>query len=112
MWDRFDPQLSTLNSQLSNSALQYTSLTNFDQLSIRTSWRAYIGFQVGRAGGLRSFTPACCGVRSAFRLLHFRHASTLGLEPTASLVLSQRGLPLPTEPCEPKAGVEPATARV
>ena len=41
---------------------QYASLMNFDQLSIRTLWSAYSGFQAGRTGFFRSASapaPAC-----------------------------------------------------
>ena len=60
----------------SSAAFQYASLTNFDQLSIRTSCAAYSGFHIGRTGCLRSRIPACLGVRSAFALLHLLQAST------------------------------------
>jgi len=49
---------------------------NFDQLAIRMVWSAYSGFHTGWVGCLRSFSPACSGVRSAFRLLQARHEST------------------------------------
>ncbi len=53
-------------------------------------------------------TPGC-----STRTNRFLVVAQVGLEPTASLVLSESGLPLPTEPCRsvPRAGVEPATAR-
>ena len=54
----------------------YASLKNFDQLSIRRSWAAYSGFQIGWTGLRFNRILACSGVRSAFRLLHSRHAST------------------------------------
>src|SRR6185436_7864706 len=60
----------------SSSAFQYTSLTNFDQLSSRTWFSAYTGFHVGRVGWRRSNMPASRGVRSAFRLLQAMQAST------------------------------------
>ena len=41
---------SSLRSQASRLTSQYASLTNFDQLSIRTLCRAYIGFHSGRTG--------------------------------------------------------------
>src|SRR4029079_17055086 len=60
----------------SSAALQYTSLTNFDQLSSRTWWSAYTGFHVGRIGWGRRVMPSSRGVRSAFRLLQAMQAST------------------------------------
>ena len=64
------------DNYVSSVTFQYASLTNFDQLAIRSACEAYNGFQVGRTGGFRNRKPACSGVRSAFRLLQARHAST------------------------------------
>ena len=53
---------------LSSVTFQYASLMNFDQLSIRTLWSAYSGFQAGRTGffGGASSAPApACGRPSA-----------------------------------------------
>lgn len=41
---------SLIDNHFSSDTFQYASLTNFDQLSIRTVWRAYIGFHNGRTG--------------------------------------------------------------
>ena len=60
----------------SSSTVQYASLRNLDQLSIRTPCRAYNGRHVGRIGAFFSGMCASVGVRSAFRLLHSRQAST------------------------------------
>lgn len=60
---------------------------------------------VHRAGDFHSFNPSCDAKEKA----------RVGVEPTASLVLSQSGLPIAYRamfPLMPKAGVEPADARV
>src|SRR3954471_6529814 len=60
----------------SSETFQYASLRNRDQLAIRTDEASYSGFQHGRTGTLRSFIPACSGVRFALRALHETQART------------------------------------
>ena len=70
-------------NHFSSSTFQYASLTNFDQLSIRTSWSAYSGFHVGRTGCLAQ--PHAGLLRRAVGLaLVARHARQHAVRPSST----------------------------
>ena len=72
-----------------NSAFQYTSLTNFDQLSSRTWWSAYTGFHVGRTG-CRAQHHAGLARRAVGLALVARHACQHAVRPARHATLRPR----------------------